>query len=199
MSEVEFSQYQDHISNLLNEFKECIQEYPNVGYNDRATQYATIRNKYTQLKLDLSEWNSTAATWPPSLRNKVRNYTDSIKTEVESLNISFNADVTEASRKELLGNSVTSTIDQEAAADSLINNANETKDLGIGILEELDRHRTKLVDISGKVTQLDTGLDRAGGILHEMQCRDRQRKYFLWGVNIFLFITLCVFIYYILK
>lgn len=199
MTDIEFSQYQDHITNLLNEYKSSINEYPNVGYNDRANQLSTIRDKYNQLKRDLSEWNSTSATWPPPLRNKVRECTDQIKAEVERLNVSFNSSVTEIARQDLLGNSIGVSLEQEAAANSLIENANQSKELGMGILDELSRQRGKMGSISTRLTQMNGDLDRTDSVLHEMQCRDRQRKYFLWGVNIFLFITLCVFIYYILK
>ncbi|KAK8863561.1 Vesicle transport through interaction with t-SNAREs 1A [Tritrichomonas musculus] len=199
MTDIEFSQYQDHITNLLNEYKSSINEYPNAGYNDRANQLSTIRDKYNQLKRDLSEWNSTSATWPPPLRNKVRECTDQIKAEVERLNVSFNSSVSEIARQDLLGNSIGVSLEQEAAANSLIENANQSKELGMGILDELSRQRGKMGSISTRLTQMNGDLDRTDSVLHEMQCRDRQRKYFLWGVNIFLFITLCVFIYYILK
>lgn len=199
MTDIEFSQYQDHITNLLNEYKSSINEYPNAGYNDRANQLSTIRDKYNQLKRDLNEWNSTSATWPPPLRNKVRECTDQIKAEVERLNVSFNSSVSEIARQDLLGNSIGVSLEQEAAANSLIENANQSKELGMGILDELSRQRGKMGSISTRLTQMNGDLDRTDSVLHEMQCRDRQRKYFLWGVNIFLFITLCVFIYYILK
>ena len=199
MTDIEFAQYQDHITNLLNEYKNSINEYPNVGYNDRANQLSIIRNKYNQLQLDINEWNSTSATWPPPLRNKVRDCTEQIKAEVERLNVSFNSRVTEIARQDLLGNSIGVTLEQEAAANSLIDNANQSKELGMGILDELSRQRGKMGSISTHLTQMNDDLDRTGSVLHEMQCRDRQRKYFLIAVNIFLFITLCVFIYYILK
>ena len=200
MLETEFSQYQEHIDNLVQTFKNSIKEYPNVGYNDRATQLSSIKKQYNQLKVDLGEWNSTAATWPPLLRTKVYSYIEKVKAEIEQLNVSFNSDITEMARHELLGDQQQeSQLQNEIAADSMIENVNQSKEYGIGILNELDRQRKKMGSIAGHLSQMTGDLDRADSLLHEMQCRDRQRKYFLIAINIFLFITLIVFIYYILK
>ena len=199
MSEIDFSQYKDHLNELLESFKQSIANYPNVDYNDRASQYSAIRSQYNELRLGINEWNATSATWESNLRARVRDCTDKLKVEVEQLNTTFHAQVAKAARTELLGNAETAELENEMAADEMIANIGETKDLGLNILGELDRHRGKLADISGKVDRLDTGLEHAGGIIHEMQCRDRQRKYFLYGVNAFLLLTLCVFIYYILN
>jgi hypothetical protein len=84
-------------------------------------------------------------------------------------------------------------------ADGLLDGANLAKDSGIGILDELGRQRTKLGHISGDAHRLSTDLDRGESLLNEMQCRSRQRTFFLVAVILFLFITFGVFIYYILN
>jgi hypothetical protein len=79
-------------------------------------------------------------------------------------------------------------------ADSLLDGANEANSCGIGILDELGKQRGKLGNISDNLRQLNTELDCGESLLNEMQYRSRQRKYFL--VVVFLFVTLCVFVYY---
>jgi hypothetical protein len=84
-------------------------------------------------------------------------------------------------------------------ADSLLDGSNEEKGCGIGILEELGKQRGKLGNISDNVRQLNIDLYHGESLLNEMQCRSRQRKYFLVSVVVFLFATLGLLIYYILN
>jgi hypothetical protein len=88
------------------------------------------------------------------------------------------------------------TIGRDRLADGLLEGASEARECGIGIRDELGKQRGKLGHIAGNMKQLGTDLDRGESLLNEMQCRSRQRKYFLFGVTVFLLVIFGVFVYY---
>jgi hypothetical protein len=199
MSESEYTQFKDHIEAQIADLNESISQYHSKSYHDRAAAYSQISRTFDQISRDLSEWQATAETWPASWRSQVSVYLRQVRANLSAIQQQFTSQVAEANRQQLLGNPSTQTIERDRLADGLLDGANQAKDAGIGILDELGRQRTKLGHIAGNAHQLNADLDRGESLLNEMQCRSRQRKYFLVGVILFLFITLGVFIYYILN
>lgn len=195
----ELEEFQQHIDAEMAELESMIANYSLLGYNDKSAAYAQIRNKTDQISSDLTEMDSTSATWLPELRTQERAYTAKIRSEFANIQYKFNSEVSEENRRRLLGDSHIPTLDQNRAADTLIDDLNDTKEIGIGILQEMDRQRNTIVSISSNINALDTELDTGESLLNEMECRSRQRQYFLYGVVFFMFITVCVFVYYILK
>lgn len=199
MADGELEEFQQHIDAQMQELQILITDYAKLGYNDKANAYSRIRNKFDQISSDLTEMDSTAATWLSELRNRERDYTAKVRSEFANIQYKFNNEVSEENRRRLLGDSYTSTIDQDRLTDALLDDVNDTKEIGIGILQEMDRQRNTITNISGNINSMNTELDTGESLLNEMQCRSKQRTYFLYGVVFFLFVTVCVFIYYILK
>ncbi|KAH0793196.1 Vesicle transport v-SNARE protein [Histomonas meleagridis] len=199
MTEYDFNQYQEHINGLVDKLKEEIAVHNDVDNNNKSASYAQARNTYVQIQSDIKEWVLMAVTWPATTRNRVQEYTSSVKKDVDTLFSKFTNEASEASRKELLGNPEMHGIGDEEKVDYLVDGANEAKDMGMKLLDELSRQRGSIGNISTHISDLNTSLDKSGSILHEMQCRDKQRKIFLIFVVIFLVITIGVFIWYILK
>jgi hypothetical protein len=199
MNEREADQFREYIEGQIDELKRAIRTYPDMGYNDRSSAYSSIRRQFDQIGADLRDWESSIVTLPPELRRRMAEYTKKVRGDLDNLQYGFNDQVAEINRAQLLGDAYTETIEKERMADIAIEGANEAKQLGMGILEEMDRQKATINSISDNVNQLDTDLSVGDGFLNEMECRSRQRTWFLYGVVLFLIITLLVFIYYILK
>lgn len=199
MFDDEFHQYQEYIVDLVTKFKAQIDSYSSSNQKDKSKNYTIVRNTYIQIQSGIKEFNTNALTWPFDIRNKANEYTTDIKNEVDSIYNKFTHDVTEDSRKELLGQEGLAQIIKEEQVDFLLDGANDAKNMGMSLLDELSSQRRHMNDISLKISDLDTTLDKSQSFLNEMRCRDRQRKIFLIIVVIFLFLTCGVFIWYLIK
>lgn len=199
MSEYEFQQYQEHIDSLVSEYRKAINGYPHMNYNDRASQLEKIRSQYNQIRSDISEWEATSATWPSMLRKQVKQYVTSLKPEIEKLNNQFQADASESSREQLLGSAIAQEIDQNRLADELLDNANEIREVGTGILQNLGTQRKTITHFDGMLDDMNSSLSDAESLIGEMRCRDKQRKIFLYGIAVALIITILVFLYFLFK
>jgi hypothetical protein len=199
MSESEYAQFRDHIETQIADLNRSISQYPSRGYHDRAAAYSQIARAFDQVSRDLSEWQAAAETWPVAWRSQAAASLRQIRADLATMQQQFTSQAAEANRQQLLGNPDTRTIERDRLADGLLDGANQAKESGVVILDELGKQRGKLGHIAGNVLQLSADLDRGESLLNEMQCRSRQRKYFLAGVVLFLVVTLGVFVYYILN
>lgn len=199
MCEQEFDELRAHIDGQMAELRKCISAYPTLGYNDKTNAYAQIRDQCDQITQSLSETDATAVTWPSSLQAKVREYTSGVRAEFANIQYRFTTQVSEDNRQQLMGDEYTKTLPKEQLANAAIDEMNDTREIGLGILEEMGRQRATIGNISGNLTLLGSELDAGESLLNEMECRSRQRTLFLYGVIAFLLLTLAVFVYYILK
>lgn len=194
----EYEQCKRHLEEELDEFQRCIEKYPTLKYNERPVEYSVIQNKHRTIECDIKEMMDFAVTWNTDLRSEANEFTNRIKMKLNELYFEFNNDINESNRERLLGGHKTE-IDNSKAADILIDDVNEAKATGLTLLDELGKQKSTINRISGNLTEMDITLDEGESLLNEMECRGRQRKMFLYGVYVFLFITFCVFIYYILN
>ena len=199
MTDQELGEFKEFIDSQMAELRRAISEYPKTGYNDKSAAYSEIRSHCDQISNALNEMESTSATWPSLLKAQVNDYTAGVRSEFANMQYRFNDQVAQENRAKLLGDSYTQTIQQEELADAMLDEVNETRNIGIGILEEMGRQRGTIGSISGNLSKMDNELDTGSALLNEMECRSRQRTFFLYGVVVFLLITIGVFIYYILR
>ena len=198
MSLQDFNQCKEHISEEIAEFRKAIERYPTLGYNDRPTEYLVIRNKFNAIESELDEWASSAVTWPPKVRKMAEDAIQNLRTELREIYGSFTTSVTEDNRAKLLGDAKVE-LDDGQVADILLDGVDEATKAGTAILDDLAKQRETITNISSNIGKLNEELDVGESILNEIECRGRQRIFFLYGVYIFLGITFLVFIYYILR
>lgn len=194
----DFNQCKEHLTGQLAEFRKAIERYPNVGYNDRPTEYLVIRNKYNTIESELNEWSSSAVTWPPKIKHRAEEEIARMREELEMINNSFTANVSEENRNKLLGD-VKVELEDTQVADILLDGVDEATKAGTAILDNLAHQRSTITNISSNLSKMDKELDEGESILNEIECRGRTRRMFLIGVYVFLGITFLVFIYYILR
>lgn len=199
MSEDDFHLYKEYVDDLVAKFKNNIDLYSASSQKDKNKNYTLVRNIYLQIQSSIKEFNSNSLTWPSEIRNKANEYTINIKKEIDSIFNQFTYTATEDSRKELLGQEGFSQILKEEQVDYLIDGANDAKNMGMSLLDELSSQRKHMNDISYRINDLESNLDRSQSLLNEMRCRDKQRKIFLIFVILFLFVTCGVFIWYLIK
>lgn len=194
----DFDQCREHLTGQLTEFRNAIERYPNIGYNDRPTEYLVIRNKYNSIESELNEWSASAVTWPPKTRRRAEEEIAKLRHELTTINSAFTATVTEENRNRLLGDAK-GELEDNQVADILLDGMSEATKAGTVILDELGKQRSTITNISSNLGQLERELDEGESILNEIECRGRTRMMFLIAVYVFLGITFCVFIYYILR
>ena len=199
MTEQELDEFKAHIDGQMSELRKQISQYWDLTYNDKSSAYAAIRDHCDQIEESLNEIDATSVTWPVQLQRMVREYTSSVRADFANIQYRFTTRVSEDNRQQLIGDEYTKTICQEELATAALEELNDTREIGIGILEEMGRQRSTIGNISGNLGKMGAELDVGETILNEMECRSRQRTLFLYGVIAFLVLTLCVFIYYILR
>lgn len=190
----------DSLVESLRSYIISINQCPSEKQAERIKQ---IEGSFSDLNQMIHEIETQYPVWSSEDRKRAQEYIESLKTTQNEFRTQFEDQLESIESRNLLmkgsvQSNIQSTIDRDEKIDQSLASANEIKDLGIGLLNELERQSdvTHKLDsnLSGMVKQIEYG----DALVHRLTCGERAKCILLWTVIIVFLIFILVFLYFII-
>lgn len=207
----ELNRLQDEVNGLILEIRKKLDVYDRKTSEERVMLNSTLETEFIDLNSILDDAKNNVLMWESDEKKNGTIYIDKSREEVEKLkqefislrkkneerDYLFNAGNISSSDKHLLYNTKSQLDEGDDIINKFTRSTQLAKDTGLNILGILSEQRTKISGYDDKLSLLESEIDSGQTLVHRIECKEKQRKIFLYIIIAVLVISFLLFLYFI--
>ena len=207
----ELSRLQDEVNGLILEIRKKLDVYDKKTSEERMILNDTLESEFVDLNSILDDARNIVLMWESDEKKNGTVYIDKSREEAEKLRQEFTSLRKKNEERDYLFNSgnlsssdkhlLYTTKTHLDEGDDIINKFNKStqlaKDTGINLLGILSDQRSKIEGYDDKLSLLEGEIDSGNAMVGRIECKEKQRKIFLYIIIAVLVISFLLFLYFI--